>query len=209
VNEPREVLTRLSAAALLLDMDGTLVDSDAAVRRTWTYFSTAYGVDLAAVLRVHSGRPAAGTLRLVAPWMDDDEVATVAAELLARERADLTDIVATPGAHQLIEKLTAADLPWAVVTSADRPLAAARLGAAGITAPLVVTVEDVVAGKPDPEGYLLAASQLGVRPEQCLVVEDASVGVAAGRRAGMRVVGVRGVEADVAVSDLAELADRL
>jgi sugar-phosphatase len=197
------------AAALLLDMDGTLVDSDAAVHRTWVYFSTAYGVDLAEVLRVHSGRPAAGTLRLVAPWMDEDKVAMVAAELLARERADLTDVVAAPGAHQLIEKLTAAELPWAVVTSADRRLAAARLGAAEITAPLVVTAEDVVEGKPDPEGYLLAASQLGVRPEECLVVEDAPVGVAAGRRAGMRVVGVRGVEADLAVTDLAELADRL
>jgi sugar-phosphatase len=117
--------------------------------------------------------------------------------------------VAAPGAHRLIEKLTAAELPWAVVTSADRRLAAARLGAAGITAPLVVTAEDVVEGKPDPEGYLLAASQLGVRPEECLVVEDAPVGVAAGRRAGMRVVGVRGVEADLAVTDLAELAARL
>jgi len=62
-------------------------------------------------------------------------------------------------------------LPWAIVTSADRRLATNRLGAAGIAAHVLVTTDDISAGKPDPEGYLLAARLLGVDPSQCLVVE--------------------------------------
>jgi sugar-phosphatase len=97
-------------------------------------------------------------------------------------------------------------LPWAVVTSGDRRLAYARLGAAGLRPPVVVTADDVSVGKPDPEGYLLAAKLLGVPPPECVVVEDAPAGVEAGRRAGMSVVGIHGVVADTTVETLAELA---
>jgi sugar-phosphatase len=85
-------------------------------------------------------------------------------------------------------------------------LASARLGAVGITAPVLVTVDDIARGKPDPEGYLLAARLLGVAPERCLVVEDAPAGVAAGRAAGARVAALKGIEGDVSIADLTELA---
>ena len=75
--------------------------------------------------------------------------------------------------------------------------------------PLLVTVEDVRVGKPDPEGYLLAARRLGVDAGRCLVVEDAAPGVEAGRAAGAVVAGLRGVPADVAVADLGELGGLL
>jgi beta-phosphoglucomutase-like phosphatase (HAD superfamily) len=75
--------------------------------------------------------------------------------------------------------------------------------------PLLVTVEDVRAGKPDPEGFLLAAARLGVDPARCLVVEDTVPGVLAGRAAGAVVAGLRGIDADVPVADLRELADLL
>ena len=93
-----------------------------------------------------------------------------------------------------------------MVTSGDRILAGNRLAAAGLRPPLVVTADDISAGKPGPEGFLLAACLLGVPPEHCLVVEDAPAGVEAGRRAGARVIGVRGVPADVAVTNLREIA---
>ena len=98
--------------------------------------------------------------------------------------------------------------PWAVVTSADARLAAARLGAAGITAPVVVDRDAVAHGKPDPEGYLLAAARLGVDPADCLVVEDTATGAAAGRAAGATVAGLKGGaggEAQLALRDLTEL----
>jgi sugar-phosphatase len=67
----------------------------------------------------------------------------------------------------------------------------------------------VRAGKPDPEGYLLAARKLGVDPRRCLVVEDAEAGVRAGQAAGAVVAALRGVPADIQIADLYELTSRL
>jgi mannitol-1-/sugar-/sorbitol-6-phosphatase len=72
---------------------------------------------------------------------------------------------------------------------------------------VIVTVEDVPIGKPDPAGYGLAAERLGVPIERCLVVEDAAPGVEAGRRSGAPTAGLRGLHGDVTVADLADLAE--
>jgi HAD superfamily hydrolase (TIGR01509 family) len=188
-------------------MDGTLVDSDAAVERAWTAWAAEHGVDPAAVLAVAHGSPPDPTVRRMLPDLDDRAVARSAARQMDLQYDDVSDVVAAPGADVLLAALARLGLPWAVVTSADVRLARARLRAAGLPdPPLLVTVEDVRAGKPDPEGYLLAATRLGVDPARCLVVEDAGPGVAAGRAAGAVVAGLRGIEADVAVADLGELA---
>jgi sugar-phosphatase len=189
--------------AVLFDMDGTLVDSDAAVERAWRTWATEYGVEPAAVLAVAHGAPAERTVGLVRPDLTVADAAEAAARQLELQYDDLSDVVPMPGAHGLLAALR---LPWAVVTSADVRLAKARLGAAGIVAPLLVTVEDVRVGKPDPEGYRRAAELLGVAPEKCLVVEDAAVGVAAGRAAGAQVAALKGVEGDLALPDLGALA---
>jgi sugar-phosphatase len=192
--------------AVLFDMDGTLVDSDAAVERAWRTWAAEYGVEPAAVLAVAHGAPAERTVRLVRPDLTEGGVTEAAARQLALQYDDLSDVVPTPGA---LELLAALRLPWAVVTSADVRLAKARLGAAGIEAPLLVTVEDVRVGKPDPEGYLRAAELLGVAPEHCLVVEDAEVGVTAGRTAGAQVAALKGVQGDLPIPDLVALAPLL
>ncbi|MBB4761146.1 HAD-IA family hydrolase [Amorphoplanes digitatis] len=191
-----------SIAAVLFDMDGTLVDSDAAVERAWRAWAAEFDADPDAVLAVAHGAPAERTVRLTLPGLPEGEVASVAARQLELQYDDLSDVVATPGALGLLASLR---LPWAVVTSADLRLARARLGAAGIEAPVLVTVEDVRAGKPDPEGYLRAAELLGVAARHCLVVEDAEVGVAAGRAAGARVAALKGVDGDLRIEDLGGL----
>ncbi|WP_306214877.1 HAD-IA family hydrolase [Actinoplanes sp. RD1] len=191
-----------SIEAVLFDMDGTLVDSDAAVERAWATWAGEYGADIAAVLAVAHGAPAERTVRIVRPDLDDAGVAAAAARQLELQYDDLSDVVPTPGAGALLAGLR---LPWAVVTSADVRLAKARLGAAGIDAPVLVTVEDISAGKPDPEGYLRGASLLGVAPSRCLVVEDAEVGVAAGRAAGAVVAALKGVDGDLSIRDVGEL----
>lgn len=195
--------------AVLLDMDGTLVGSDAAVERAWKVWAGEYGVDPEVVLAVAHGSPADHTVRRVRSDLDEVAVAESAARQLALQYDNLRDVGPTPGAVELLDLLDRHGLPWAVVTSADGRLAAARLGAAGIEPPLLVTVEDVRVGKPDPEGYLLAAQRLAVPPRHCLVVEDAEPGVRAGRAAGAVVAALKGVPCDLPIADLAELAGLL
>ena len=195
--------------AVLLDMDGTLVDSDAAVERAWRAWSAAYGVDPRRAVEAGHGNPAATTIRLLLPQLSDRELAVAVEREHELQYDDLADVTALPGAGRLLATLARLDLPWAVVTSADGRLAKARLGAAGIAPPLVVTVEDVRHGKPDPEGYLLAAARLGVDPGHCLVVEDSMPGLTAGRRAGARTAALRGLPGDVRLTGLDHLADLL
>jgi sugar-phosphatase len=200
-------LTRIHA--VLFDMDGTIVDSDAAVERAWTTWSAEYGADLTTVLQISHGAPADSTVRHAFPELAEADVLVRASRQLALQYVDFHDIVPTAGAHELIATLAELGLPWAVVTSADTELAAVRLAAAGITAPVLVTVDQISAGKPDPEGYRVAAQRLGVSPAECLVVEDAAVGVRAGRASGAMVAGLKGVESDLPLRDLHELATLL
>ena len=172
--------------AVLLDMDGTLVDSDAAVNRAWLTWAGRRGIDGSEVLAVAHGNVAETTIRRLAPWLSAAEVAADARAQLEFEYEDLVGVVAKPDAARLLAVIEARGLPWAVVTSADARLAKARLTAAAISPPVLVSVDDVSRSKPDPEGYLKAAAILGVDPAACLVVEDSGPGVAAGQAAGMR-----------------------
>ena len=195
--------------AVLLDMDGTLVDSDAAVERSWRTWAAEYPVDPGRGPLIAHGLPALGNVRRLRPDLSEEEAAAAARYQLELEYVDVADITAAPGARELLGELDRMGLPWAVVTSADPPLARTRLAAAGIRPALLVTIDDVRAGKPDPEGYLLAARKLGVDPRRCLVVEDAEAGVRAGQAAGAVVAALRGVPADIQIADLYELTSLL
>jgi sugar-phosphatase len=193
--------------AVLFDMDGTLVDSDGAVERAWTVWSGEHGLDAREAIALAHGSPSEPTVRTLLPHLDEAAVRTSASRQLQLQYDDLSDVVAAPGAHEVLRVLAERAIPWAVVTSADARLAAARLGAAGIVAPVLVTIDDLSAGKPDPAGYLRAAQLLGVPAARCLVVEDADVGLQAGRAAGARTAALRGLDGDVRIGDLAELAE--
>lgn len=105
------------------------------------------------------------------------------------ELADAGSVTAMPGAFDLVAALPPGR--FAYVTSANARLAAARLTAAGLTFdPPLITADDVVRGKPDPEPYLLGASRLGIDPASCVMFEDAPAGIASARSAGMGVVGI-------------------
>ena len=196
--------------AVLLDMDGTLVDSDAAVERAWRTWAREYHVDRGpAVPLIAHGMPALGNVRRLRPDLSGDEAAAAARRQLALQYDDVSDVTAAPGARELLGELDRLGLPWAVVTSADPTLARVRLAAARIRPALLVTSEDVRAGKPDPEGYLLAARELGADPGRCLVVEDAEAGVRAGRAAGATVAALKGVPADIPIADLYQLSTLL
>jgi sugar-phosphatase len=190
--------------AVLVDLDGTLVNSDGAVRRAWTAFAHRHGLDVEKVLHAAQGRPARETARELAPDAPDEP------RLLEEaETSDTVGVVALPGAAALL----AAHLTLALVTSCTRRLATARLAAAGLPQPVTsVTSDDVARGKPDPESYLTAARTLNVDPTACVVLEDAPAGIAAGKAAGMTVIALRTTHgedelggADAIVEDLAAL----
>jgi mannitol-1-/sugar-/sorbitol-6-phosphatase len=180
---------RLTARAILLDLDGTLVDSRASIERGWARWCAEFGVDLQSVLRIMPGRTAESVFAEVAPQLVNHELAEQGRRLMGWQERDSGDVVALPGVAEMLAGLP--DSGWAVVTSGNPPLARARLTAAGLPIPpVLISCEDVANGKPDPAGYLLAAARLGVEPAGCLVVEDADSGIAAGRAAGMPVLAV-------------------
>jgi len=175
--------------ALLLDMDGTLVNSDAVVERVWRRWAAENGVDADEVLRIAHGRQGHVTMAEVFPDRPAEVNYAENAALLAQETADTEGIVPVPGAAALLASL--ADLPHALVTSADIGLADARMTAAGLRMPQVrITAENVSASKPDPEGFLKGAAELGFSPADCLALEDSGAGIAAALAAGMAVLGV-------------------
>ncbi|WP_255508394.1 HAD-IA family hydrolase [Nocardia sp. CS682] len=187
---------------MLFDCDGVLVDSVDSGERAWTRWAREYGLDPAVVLPGIHGRRSMETVRLFLP---EDARAAGLARIEDIEISEATDTEPLPGARELVAAMTA---DCAIVTSASAALLAARLGAAGISLPSVtVTAADVRAGKPAPEGYLLAARQLGRQIEHCVIFEDSVTGVAAGIAAGPHcVVGVgeRALDtpADIVVRDL-------
>lgn len=182
---------QLVARALLLDMDGTLVDSDAVVERVWRAWAAENGFELAEVLRLTRGRQPRASLALLLPDRPVEQNLADDRRFLAQELADMEGVVATPGAAALLAALRALGVPHALVTSASTPLARARMTFAGLPLPpVVVCAERVRASKPEPEGFVIAARELGCAPADCIVFEDSSAGIAAGVAAGMRVVGV-------------------
>ncbi|KIZ18548.1 HAD-IA family hydrolase [Streptomyces natalensis] len=181
--------TTLTARALLLDMDSTLVNSEAVVERCWRRWAAEQGLAADEVLAVVHGRQGWATMAALLPDRPMELNLADNRRMLAQETADTDGVVPVPGAPAFMAAI--ARLPHALVTSANGPLADARMGAAGLPMPSVrITAENVSASKPDPEGFLKGAAELGHRPEDCVVFEDSEAGILAGRAAGMRVLGV-------------------
>ena len=176
-------MKRIECSAILFDLDGVLVDSAAYVEQQWRRWATSRGLEAEPFLRVCHGRRALETIRIAAPHLDAE------AEVRALEPEEELDsaIAPLPGALRLLDALPAGS--WAVATSGRRQGALARLRRAGLPVPeVLVSAEEVTAGKPSPEAYLLAAHRLGALPDAALVVEDAPAGIEAALSAGIRVL---------------------
>jgi sugar-phosphatase len=166
-------------------MDGTLLNSIAAAERVWGIWAARHGLDVAAFLTTIHGARAIDTItRQALPGVDPQVEAQWITEA---EINDVQGVVAIPGAVEFLNSVPGDQ--WALVTSAPKALALRRLQAAGIAPPAVlVTAEDVAIGKPNPACYVLGAQRLGVPVQDCLVFEDATVGIRAGEAAGADVL---------------------
>ncbi len=189
-------------SGVLLDMDGTLIDSIHVVERSWLRWSGEFGVDPRRLVGLH-GVTAANVIERLLPEGRREEALARIREI---EVGDTDGIVVLPGAAQLLEALAEGGVPTAIVTSCTRDLADVRIAATGLPhPPVVVTASDVERGKPWPDPWLEGARRLGVDPSGCLVVEDAVAGLTAAREAGCR--GLVAVTSTTPREELAPVSD--
>jgi sugar-phosphatase len=198
--------------AVLFDVDGVLLDSYPGYEKVWSRWCSLSNVDFATAWAATHGRRPVDTIAEVAPHLDP----VAGYEALQAILVELEDhLPAFAGAPELVSSLP--DGAWGVVTSGRRETVTRRFEATGLAVPQVlIDGDDVVTGKPAPDGYLAGAARLGVEPQCCLVVEDAPAGVVAGKAAGMRVLGIASTHgpgelalADQCVGSLEEAAPHI
>lgn len=202
----------LNCQAVLFDLDGTLVESTFFIERLWQDWGVQHGVTPQRMSEVMHGRPAVEIINIVAPHVSVHE----AIHALETDEISRMDGMKTyAGAKELLNSLP--PMQWAIVTSGSLRVASARLNYAKLPKPDVfITADDIKAGKPAPDAYLLAAKRLFINPANCVVVEDAPAGIQAGKSAGMKVVGIASshpreelMQADVVVQRLADIKLRV
>ena len=199
--------------AVLWDLDGTLADSKEYHWRSWVAAMEAEGHSITQGQFLASFGQRNDTI--LREWLgagaDPMQIERVgdSKEALYREMVRTGGIEPLPGAAEWVRKLHEDGWRQAIASSAPRANVEVMhnaLGFAGLIDTLVAA-EDVTKGKPDPEVFLKAAQTLGVRPDRCVVVEDAEAGIEAARRAGMPSVGVGGGEVGAAHVVVVSLAD--
>jgi HAD superfamily hydrolase (TIGR01509 family) len=211
-------------AAILFDLDGTLVDSERDNVESVVLACRGFGAELSDDDRrfvvghswneIHSRLAGAYGLALSM----DELIARAVAE--KRVLMETTGYKALPAAVETVRRL-AARCPLAIASGASRVEVQDAIRGIGIAQHFRVALgaEDYTRGKPQPDAYLLAMDHLGVRdsPGKCVVIEDATPGILAGRASGARVIGVRVgnfvgydlSDADVVVDTLADVTDKL
>lgn len=198
-------------SAVLFDLDGVLVDSTHSVERQWRSWAEEVRIPPERVLSIAHGRRTIEVVQLVAPHLDAEAEVRKIEE---QEANDSDGVKVMPGAAALLAAIPKGR--WCVVTSGTKYLAASRLRDAGLPVPkILISADDVREGKPHPEPYLKGAQGLGANPAECLVVEDAPLGIQAARAAGMKVIGLTSTysaselaEAHAVVEQLEQLAVR-
>ncbi|OLT33460.1 haloacid dehalogenase [Actinomadura sp. CNU-125] len=202
--------------AAVFDLDGTLIDSEPRNRVMWRKLFEAHGVphdeEMIASFAGRRGLEVLQDLLHMFPGRTAEELFEEAISYESLPGMPPPEPV--PGAVALVRSLADAGLPLAVVTSGQRAYAEGLLAVLGIRdlLDIVLTAGDVATGKPHPEGYLAAARDLGVPPDESIGFEDAPAGVAAVKAAGMTCVGITTTQpamalaaADHVVADLQQV----
>ena len=180
--------------AVLWDMDGVLVDTAPFHYRAWRELFASQGKGLTEdEFRKTFGLRNDGILTENLGEMPPERLRELGRRKEELFRAAIRgNVQPLPGAVELIRRLRGSDVKMAVVSSAPRENVDTLLEALGLSNAFdtIVAEEDAERGKPDPQGYLVAAQRLNELPEDCVVIEDAPGGVEAAKRAGMRCIGL-------------------
>jgi sugar-phosphatase len=199
-----ETMPLLRAEGLLVDMDGTLLDSTAAIEAGWRGFAVRWGLDPEEVIGTIHGRRSTDVIALFASRLPISHERAVAYHR-QNNGIGLSDVVALPGALDLLESTPSERL--VVVSSGTRAEIRLRLEAAGLPpVPLIVGADDVDEGKPAPDPYLMGAKMLGLDPARCLALEDAPAGIASANRAGCTTVGLLSTHTAVEMAEATLIA---
>ncbi|KAK0656348.1 HAD-like domain-containing protein [Cercophora newfieldiana] len=175
----------------LFDMDGTIIDSTAAVEKHWEAIGNEIGVSHEVILQTSHGRRSIDILKILCPEKATWEYVQHMEGLLPKNYAN--SAIEIPGARSLLSTLISRSAPWAIVTSGSIPLVTGWLSVLELPAPEhLITAESVTNGKPDPACYRLGRERLGLAGDdkQLLVLEDAPAGIRAGKAAGCKVIGL-------------------
>jgi HAD superfamily hydrolase (TIGR01509 family) len=176
--------------AVLLDMDGTLLDTERVYLDSLVAALNAHGYtdDIVPLCHAMVGLPGPECEAMLhARYGEDFPLADINKAFIAKRDEILeAGLPVKRGAVELLDALQAAEYPMAIVTSSSRRTADAHLRLAGIhdRFDAILTRDDVAKGKPSPDLYLLAASRFGAKPEACVAVEDSNHGVTAALAAG-------------------------
>lgn len=174
-----------SRRAVLLDVDGTLLDTLPNLRRVWKSWALRHNLDVELVWQVALTTRPLETFATVAPALDPVRCLEALHEIEDEDARD-GDYAAHDGAAELLNALPSDS--WAIVTGNYAHRVRIRFERLGLPLPqVIVDARAVSRGKPHPEGYALAAKALGCRPGRCLALEDGESGIAAARRAGVTV----------------------
>ena len=183
-----EIALNIETKGILFDNDGVLISSIGSVVRSWRKWAGIYGMPDAETYEVPHGVRAIELIRELRPEIDEADGLRVIEDI---ELADVADLEVLPGVRELLASLPADR--WAIVTSGTRRLIEGRLKVAELPLPEhLITADDVANGKPHPEPYRKGAALLGLASADCIVIEDAPLGVGAGIAAGSRVLAVMG-----------------
>lgn len=193
----------MAEIGVLFDLDGVLIDSETTYTKFWSEIGKIYPTGVENFAIAIKGT----TLPSILKYFPDADVREDIVKRLGNFQNHM-EFPLFPGAKELLEGLKYAEIPTAIVTSSDASKMQLLFSQHPWFPELLTAIIDaskVTKSKPDPQGYLLGADAIGVEPTRCYVFEDSLQGLAAGRAAGARVIGVATTYSRDRITPLADM----